>query len=592
MNYFKNLSLKGKLLWLTTALAFLTLTVGGLAYNGLTKTVAQFSHVSDINFANLNTVADLRLSQKDVVIGVSTLAGMEYLETRVNNEKKKVEKAFAMFEEAAKAYEAVPFVEGEEAKWEAVKGNWGKFKEFTIKMVDLSTTNNRADEAVRDRLYENEYKPLRDALRTSLEALDEFQTNEADKWTKSAKAEAKASTSFVITLSIGGLILAMILGVFISNALSNSLRAIAGGIDTGATEVASASEEISSASTELSASATEQAAALQETVASIDEVSAMVAKNADNAKKSLEVAANSQTVAARGKQSVDEMVRSMDEINSSNNEIMQQIEASNREISDIVKVISEIGNKTKVINDIVFQTKLLSFNASVEAARAGEHGKGFAVVAEEVGNLAQMSGNAAKEISQMLDGSIQKVEGIVNNTRSKVDKLVATGKAKVEGGTAVAKRCGEVLDEIVNNVTELNNMVSEISTASTEQSQGVTEITKAMGQLDQVTQQNAAASQQASSAGEKMMAQASELRTAVETLMGTINGGGNGSVVVKAALPVKNLKKASKGGKVVPFQPKPSLTEVIHAPVAKGVFKKAVGAENPPAENDPRFEDV
>ena len=60
---------------------------------------------------------------------------------------------------------------------------------------------------------------------------------------------------------------------------------------------------------------------------------------------------------------------------------------SNKEIQEIVKVIAEIGNKTKVINDIVFQTKLLSFNASVEAARAGENGKGFAVVAEEVGKL-------------------------------------------------------------------------------------------------------------------------------------------------------------------------------------------------------------
>ena len=77
-------------------------------------------------------------------------------------------------------------------------------------------------------------------------------------------------------------------------------------------------------------------------------------------------------------------------------------------------LISEIGNKTKVINDIVFQTKLLSFNASVEAARAGEHGKGFSVVAEEVGNLAHMSGNSAKEITQLLESSINRV----NNRRS------------------------------------------------------------------------------------------------------------------------------------------------------------------------------
>lgn len=65
------------------------------------------------------------------------------------------------------------------------------------------------------------------------------------------------------------------------------------------------------------------------------------------------------------------------EISESNNRILQQVEDSNQKITDIVKVINEIGTKTKVINDIVFQTKLLSFNASVEAARAGEHGKGL-----------------------------------------------------------------------------------------------------------------------------------------------------------------------------------------------------------------------
>lgn len=102
------------------------------------------------------------------------------------------------------------------------------------------------------------------------------------------------------------------------------------------------------------------------------------------------------------------MIHSITEISESNDRIMSQVADGNRKISEIVQVISEIGNKTKVINDIVFQTKLLSFNASVEAARAGEHGKGFAVVAEEVGNLAQMSGNAAKEISDMLNGSVSR----------------------------------------------------------------------------------------------------------------------------------------------------------------------------------------
>ena len=203
---------------------------------------------------------------------------------------------------------------------------------------------------------------------------------------------------------------------------------------------------------------------------------------------------------------------------------MIQINESNREISEIVKVIAEIGNKTKVINDIVFQTKLLSFNASVEAARAGEQGKGFAVVAEEVGNLAEMSGKAAKEITGMLDDSIQKVEDIVKNTKLRIETLIVVGKEKVQAGTVMAGRCDDVLSEIVLNVSNVNSFVSEISIASQEQAQGIREINKAIAQLDQVGHQNTSASEQASATAQDLNQQVLTLRSMVNVLNETLLG--------------------------------------------------------------------
>jgi methyl-accepting chemotaxis protein len=228
-----------------------------------------------------------------------------------------------------------------------------------------------------------------------------------------------------------------------------------------------------------------------------------------------------------GREIVGQMIQSIGEIRMSNQAILQQIEASNTEIGQIVKLIQEIGSKTRVINDIVFQTKLLSFNASVEAARAGEHGKGFAVVAEEVGNLAQMSGNAAKEISSMLENGIQSVERIVRETQSRVGDLIRQGEQKIESGSEVATQCGQALQEILAQVEEVTRMAQEISTASQEQAQGVHELTQAMNQLDQATQQNSQTSQNAAGSATKLSQQSEELRRAIGDLERVLQGGTN-----------------------------------------------------------------
>ncbi len=250
-------------------------------------------------------------------------------------------------------------------------------------------------------------------------------------------------------------------------------------------------DHVKDAAQSVSSATTEQASAIQETVATLNEINAMVSRSVDNAVKSSELSEHSSKMATEGHKAVDDMVRAMEEINISNNNIMESINTSNTQITEIVDVITLISDKTKVINDIVFQTKLLSFNASVEAARAGEHGKGFAVVAEEVGSLAQMSGNAAKEIGLMLSESISKVEDIVEKTNQNVQGLVEDGKDKVEAGFVVAKKCGEVLDDVVKNVNIVNGMIGEIAEGAKQQADGVSNISSAMNELDESTHSNA-----------------------------------------------------------------------------------------------------
>lgn len=388
----------------------------------------------------------------------------------------------------------------------------------------------------------------------------------------------------IIAVSIISLLIGGVLSYTAMKMINTAIDKVISNLNDSSLQVASAASQIASSSEELSQSTTEQASSLEETASSVEEMSSMINKNSENARVTSENSNTSQMNAVKGRETVNEMIRSIDEINESNNKIMDQINQSNAQLADIVKVITAIGSKTKIINEIVFQTKLLSFNASVEAARAGEHGKGFAVVAEEVGNLAQVSGNASKEISTMLDESILKVERIVNETKFRVEKLIAEGKEKVENGTRIAQSCGHVLEEIVSNISQVTDLAGEISTASSEQSQGISEINKAMQQLDQVTQQNAAASEQAAKAAEDLSVQAQELKNAVSLLVTTIKGKNNNGENVPTSKIVE--KKKSNVIKMTDVKKEIAVTKNQSA----SLFE--IGSQKTPAPDDLRFKDV
>jgi len=324
-------------------------------------------------------------------------------------------------------------------------------------------------------------------------------------------------------LGIGVLIALLFAGIYIRRPIL-SIKVVSERLASDATEVGAAISQIFSVSQELSSASSQQAAAVQETAASIEEISAMVKKTAENATHSERASNDSQVAATKGKETVLQMVSAIEEINKSNDEVILAINESNEKISKIVAVIQEIGGKTKIINDIVFQTKLLSFNASVEAARAGENGKGFAVVAEEVGNLAQLSGNAAREISTLLDESIKKVEQIVQETKTTVAVLADTAKEKVNQGTQIAHECEKVLTDIVEVSANVSTLVGQISVAAQEQSNGVSEISSAIQQIDRTTQIAASSSESSAAAAEQLATKVKSLREASSELRYTVDG--------------------------------------------------------------------
>ena len=522
----KHWSIQQKLITSFLAVAMFLVAIGAVNYHFIKKTLAPYDRIASTNVPNLTIFIDLMDAQKSVTIPLAALYGNTATPQQVEAAKKEVEAQIARFDEAAKRYEEVPFTDGEAEVWSAFKDKaWKPFSEAAREIVRLSSTGKPEDDKKRDELYDNGMTEIRKARVETFKNLVDFQLKATKLNTEEANKSNSELKGVMWTMIAVGFLLAFFLGYIISRQLSTVLKNMTDTLTGQSDTVSTVVTELASASQELSSASTEQAAALQETASAVEEISSMVNKAAENAKESSSASDGSKSKAEHGQEVIQQMVSSMGDINTSNETIMSEITASNQRIAEIVQVIQEIGNKTKVINDIVFQTKLLSFNASVEAARAGEHGKGFAVVAEEVGNLAQMSGNAAKEISTMLEDSVKKVDTIVGETKTTVDRLMSDAKNTVERGTQIAQECGEVLKEIVTNAGQVSQMVSGIADASNEQSRGVNEISKAIHELNQSTQMNASAANQCAASAEQLSVQAFSLKQAAEHLRVIVSGG-------------------------------------------------------------------
>ncbi len=234
-----------------------------------------------------------------------------------------------------------------------------------------------------------------------------------------------------------------------------NLRQLIRELTESSSTLASASHELSATAHQLERGTNEQTGRSEQIATSVTEMtqtSIDIAKNATNIAGSAESLSK---IATAGAQIVNQSIEGVKEISST-------VDASAKHISGLGDMSKQIGEIVNVIKDIADQTNLLALNAAIEAARAGEQGRGFAVVADEVRKLAERTGKATSEISEMI-GAIQTE---VNNAVGSMD----TASLKVSKGVDDVTKAGNALRDIVNSVGELQSMVHQIATATEEMS--------------------------------------------------------------------------------------------------------------------------
>ena len=255
--------------------------------------------------------------------------------------------------------------------------------------------------------------------------------------------------------------------------ISTSLNSTLKNVHTSSSEVSSSAEQVSSMAQRISEGTTKQASSIAELSKTMEDITEQIRHTTKQAEKAQQLGVVSGSHVETSNQKMTDMQGAMEEITE-----------KSKEISKIIKTI----------DDIAFQTNILSLNAAIEAARAGEAGKGFAVVADEVGNLAKKSQEAAQNTSLLIEETI----------------------GAVQKGAKFTEETAEALHSVSESTNQVNDLIGEISKASEEESAGVSRLSDGLQEISAVVQENSATAEESAATAEELSAQANLMNDLVD----------------------------------------------------------------------------
>ena len=285
------------------------------------------------------------------------------------------------------------------------------------------------------------------------------------------------------------LFIILVFSVYFAKNLSKSIDEVNDKLRVKSDELFTAATDQNELSGDLRTSSSMTSKEIINMVTALEEISRKVNLSTDYSIMLMELSKKSSKAANNGKLVTQKIVSAIEGMGETTHLLETSSRKNNNGLIKMAKTFREVESQLEIINEIVFKTELLSFNASIEAAAAGEHGRGFMVVADEVKSLANTSGKASKDIFSKIRQAIIQTTNMIQSSVTEMEEVTSHSEEKIKIGRESVEEAEKNLNEILRNIKNVDEMAKDISSYSHDQSMGLIEILKAMNLLESMAKE-------------------------------------------------------------------------------------------------------